>query len=157
ISLARQKALPVEVALWIPNILFLAFGTVMLARLETPGDRDFVGWLVTTIRKVAHAPQTHLPRILDYIHPRVWLARFPMLPQLVDTYILASFLFYFGILLVSFVLMTHVFTFFELLSDIIKNHIALSRVVTYLVFLTPRLIYDFTPVAVLTAVLVVFG
>jgi LPS export ABC transporter permease LptG len=50
-----------------------------------------------------------------------------------------------------------VFTFFELLSDIIKNHVAMSRVLTYHLFLTPRLVYRFTPYGVLTAVLVVFG
>ena len=33
----------------------------------------------------------------------------------------------------------------------------MSRVLTYHFFLTPRLIYDLTPVAVLTAVLVTFG
>jgi len=41
-------------------------------------------------------------------------------PQVIDTYVLYSFLFYFLVLLVSFVLMTHVYTFFELLSDIVK-------------------------------------
>jgi len=61
------------------------------------------------------------------------------------------------VLLVSFVMMTHVFTFFELLSDIVKNHIPMSRVLSYHLFLTPRLIYDLAPVGVLTAVLVTFG
>jgi LPS export ABC transporter permease LptG len=53
--------------------------------------------------------------------------------------------------------MFHVFTFFELLSDVIKNRIPMSRVFTYLFFLSPRLIYQVTPVSVLTSVLVVFG
>jgi LPS export ABC transporter permease LptG len=82
---------------------------------------------------------------------------FPLLPQVVDTYLFSSFLFYFFLWLISFLLMTHVFTFFELLSDIIKNHISMGRVFTYLFFLSPRLIYRFTPISVMTAVLVVFG
>src|SRR4029077_6212799 len=57
----------------------------------------------------------------------------------------------------SFVLMFHVFTFFELLSDIIKNHIPIGKVISYLFFLSPRLIYRFTPISVMTSVLVVFG
>ena len=61
------------------------------------------------------------------------------------------------LLLVSFVLMTHVYTFFELLSDIVKNHIAMFRVFTYLFFLTPQLIYDSAPISVLVAVLITFG
>ncbi len=60
-------------------------------------------------------------------------------------------------LLVSFVLMTLVYTFFELLSDIVKNHIAMDRVFTYFLFLTPQLIYDSTPISVLVAVLITFG
>ena len=76
---------------------------------------------------------------------------------MIDTYVLTSFLFYFVLLLISFVLIFHVFTFFELLSDIIKNHPPMTHVLSYHFFLTPRLIYDFTPVGVLAAVLVAFG
>jgi len=65
--------------------------------------------------------------------------------------------FYFALLLASFVLIFHVFTFFELLSDIIKNHPSMAKILSYHFFLTPRLIYDFTPIGVLTAVLVAFG
>lgn len=95
--------------------------------------------------------------MLERLEPRRVLARFSLLPQVMDAMVLSSFLFYFLVLLVTFVMMTHVFTFFELLSDIVKNHIPMSRVLTYHFFLTPRLIYDLTPVGVLTAVLVTFG
>ena len=64
---------------------------------------------------------------------------------------LTSFLFYFLLLLVSFVMMTHVYNFFELLSDIVKNHIPMALVGKYLLFLTPKLIYDSTPMSVLVA------
>ncbi len=70
---------------------------------------------------------------------------------------LSSFLFYFAVLLLSFVLMAEVYNFFELLSDIVKNKIPLFRVFTYLFFLTPKLIYDMLPVSVLVGVLVTFG
>ena len=61
------------------------------------------------------------------------------------------------LLLVGLVLMTHVYTFFDLLSDIVKNNIAMSRVFTYLFFLTPELIFDLAPMSVLVAVLITFG
>jgi LPS export ABC transporter permease LptG len=94
---------------------------------------------------------------LERLEPRVWLARFSLLPRITDTYVLSSFVFYFVVLLASFVLMYQVFTFFELLSDIIRNHIPMDRVLAYHFFLTPRLIYELAPFAVLTAVLVSFG
>ena len=156
ISVARQETLPAGLALWLPNLVFTVFGLAMLTRLEAPGEHDYIGRLLGFARAVGRVPQARVPRVLDRIQPR-WSFRIPLLPGVVDTYILFSFLFYFVMLLVSFVAMTHVFTFFELLSDIIKNRTPLERILSYHMFLTPRLIYDLTPIAVLTSVLVVFG
>ena len=157
INFGRQGTIPAGFAVWIPNLAFAVLGFSLLTRLEAPGDRDYIGRLARLFRSASRRPQESIPRLLDRIQPKVWKGRFPLLPQVVDTYLLSSFLFYFVLWLVSFVLMFHVFTFFELLSDVIKNHVPMSRVFTYLFFLSPRLIYRFTPVSVLTAVLVVFG
>ena len=154
IHFALEGTLPAGLAVWMPNIAFAILGFTMLARLEAPGDRDYIGRLTRLFRSPSRAPQENIPRLLDRIQPKMW---FPLLPQVVDTYLFSSFIFYFLLWLFSFLLMTHVFTFFELLSDIIKNHISMGRVFTYLFFLSPRLIYRFTPISVMTAVLVVFG
>jgi LPS export ABC transporter permease LptG len=53
--------------------------------------------------------------------------------------------------------MIQVFTFFDLLSDIVKNNIPMSHVVRYHLFLTPELIYDTLPIAVLVSILATFG
>ena len=157
INFGRQGTIPAGLAVWMPDLVFAVLGLSMLARLEAPGDRDYIGRLTRLFRTASRKPQERIPRLLDRIQPRTWSWRFPLLPQVLDTYLFSSFLFYFVLWLVSFVLMYHVFTFFELLSDIIKNHIGMGRVFTYLFFLTPRLIYRFTPISVLTSVLVVFG
>jgi len=156
IGLARQRTLPTGIAVWTPDIVFAVIGLLLLLRLDTPGDRDWMsivrGWYTTIIeslRGVVPANPGAAPSRL--------LLRIPFLPQLVDTYVLSSFLFYFVVLLVSLVTMAEVFTFFELLSDIIKNHIAMARVGEYLFYLAPHLIYDSTPVSVLVAVLICFG
>ena len=60
-------------------------------------------------------------------------------------------------MLISFVLLLLVFTFFELLGDIIRNRTALVTVGEYLINLTPSMIYTITPLSVLIAVLVTFG
>jgi LPS export ABC transporter permease LptF/LPS export ABC transporter permease LptG len=157
INFGRQGTIPAGLAAWIPNLAFAVLGFSLLTRLEAPGDRDYIGRLTRLFRSASRRPQESIPRLLDRFQPKVWKGRFPLLPQVVDTYLLSSFLFYFVLWLVSFVLMVHVFTFFELLSDVIKNHIPMSKMFTYLFFLSPRLIYQLTPVSVLTAVLVVFG
>jgi LPS export ABC transporter permease LptG/LPS export ABC transporter permease LptF len=154
LRLAQKGSVSPGPAMWAPDVLFLILGVTMMARLESPGDRDYIGKLAGLFRSVGRAPREHMPRLLDRVQSRLW---FPMLPQVVDGYLVTSFLFYFLLWLASFVLMTHVFTFFDLLSDILKNNISLTRVAAYFFFLTPRYIYNFTPISVLTAVLVVFG
>ena len=157
VSLARQGTLRPEIAVWLPDLIFAAIGVAMIARLENPGDLDLVGGVVAFFRSLGRAPQERAMRVRDRFGPRVWVTRFPLLPQVIDTYVLAGFLFYFFVMLTSFVLIYQVFTFFELLSDIIKNHPPMSHVLSYHFFLTPRLIYEFTPLSVLAAVLVAFG
>ena len=80
----------------------------------------------------------------------------PLLPQIVDTYVLSNFLFYLVLVLASFVLMTEVYNFFELMGDMIRNS-SLLTMFTYLFFLMPQLIYWMLPISVLVAVLVTFG
>src|SRR5205807_3631836 len=78
-------------------------------------------------------------------------------PQILDDYVLRQFLEYLGLVLATFVVLTLVFTFFELLGDIIRNRIALITVGEYLVNVIPSMIYLMTPLSVLIAVLVTFG
>jgi len=154
IGLAKQRAILVE-GIWLPNLFFMLAGLILISRLERPGDRDLVGtmrgWVTTVLDrfrpKFAPEPGGNYRRVR-------WL---PLVPQLVDTYVLSSFVFYFSMLLASFVGMTEIYNFFELLSDIIRNGIAMSKVFTYLFFLAPMLIYNTLPVSVLVAVLVTFG
>jgi LPS export ABC transporter permease LptG/LPS export ABC transporter permease LptF len=155
IGMAKQRALPVEIAVWTPDAAFMIAGLILIARLERPGDRDLVGSLRGWITAGYHRlrPRFTSPEVSDRGRVR-WM---PLVPQLLDTYVLTSFLFYFAILLASFVLMTEVYNFFDLLGDIIRNSIAMSRVFTYLFFLTPMLIYETLPISVLVAVLVTFG
>jgi LPS export ABC transporter permease LptG len=156
-GLAKQHKLPVGVAMWIPNLVFALIGILLITRLERPGDRDWVGLATNWLASGWARLRGRLPMGPAQVRSRRRPWRPFVVPQVVDTYVLYTFLFYFVLLLVSFVLMTHVYTFFELLSDIVKNNIAMSRVFTYLFFLTPELIYESAPISVLVAVLITFG
>ncbi|MGI8745348.1 MAG: LptF/LptG family permease [Bryobacteraceae bacterium] len=155
-GLARQEKLPVGTAVWIPNMLLAAIGIMLLIRMERPTRHDWIGiardFIVSGWQRMLGRRPTGLGARAAR---RRWT--FPLVPQVIDRYVLTSFLFYFVLLLTSFVLMIHVYTFFELLSDIVKNRIPMSRVITYLAFLTPKLIYDSTPISVLVSVLITFG
>ncbi len=156
IGMAEQKRLPAEIAVWAPNAAFAVMAVALMAGLERPGERDPLGaargrladWWARARARLAFASGNGDGR-LRY--------RLPLVAQLVDTYVLSTFLFYFAVLLAGFVAMSHVFIFFELLGDIVQRGIAWSRVLSYHLFLTPKLIYDAAPFGVLVGVLVTFG
>ncbi len=162
-GMARQRTLSPELSAWLPNAFFFVLGVIFLSRLELPGDRDMISVMrggvdrfVAFLKGLTGRGRSMAIRSNDA--PRMRLFTFPgALFQIVDGYILSNFLFYFLVLLASFVAMTEVYNFFELLSFIVKNSIPLTKVFSYLFFLIPKLIYETLPISVLVAVLVTFG
>lgn len=158
-GLARQQKLPVGLAVWIPNLSFLMIGVILLLRMENPNNKDWVGAIADLLQRQWKRLSGSFTGGNGSSKARGarQVQRFPLVPQVVDSYVLAAFLFYFVLILISFVLTYHIYTFFELLGDIVKNQIPMSEVLTYLFFLSPKLIYDSTPVSVLVSVLITFG
>ncbi len=157
IGQAQLGTLPVAVAVWTPNAAFAVLGLTLLWRAERPGGRDLLGALrrrmealYARLRRLAHLGAANGFRTRA-------AQRRPLLPQLLDTYVLSSYLLYFALFLCAFVLMAEVFTFFELLGDIVKNKIPSTLVAAYLFYLAPMLIYDSTPFSAMVAALVTFG
>ncbi len=99
--------------------------------------------------------------ILDKLQPRGAAAAKPksrgIFPRILDEYIVREFVGLFALVLAGFVLLMIVFTFFDLVGDILRNHIALAIVGEYLLNLTPSMLYQIAPLAVLIAALVTFG
>lgn len=159
IGLAQRGTLKAWVAVWIPDIIFFLIGLTLFARLDRPGDREWTTWFRVAYEAVSGWIMERLRKVQPGagLQSRSMRARLFLLPQVIDAYVLKTFWFYFTVLLFSFVMMTIVYNFFELLGDIIKNHIAFHRVLTYFFFLTPKLVYDSAPMGVLVAVLVTFG
>ena len=152
IGLARKGSLPVPVAVWTPDAVFAIASAILLSRLELPGDTDLFGFL----RRLTARLLSFQPR--QRTQPgRQSAPRFAFRPLLIDGYILNSFLFYFFVLLFSLVLLIEVFTFFELLGDMVKNDIPMTTMLDYLWHLAPKLIYDLTPIGSLVASLICFG
>jgi LPS export ABC transporter permease LptF/LPS export ABC transporter permease LptG len=155
--LGQTGKLPVGIAMWIPNAVFAVVGLVLLTRMERPGDRDLIAAVIAWATAAWTGLRGKLPTAAAQVRSRSRGWRMFLIPQVVDRYVLQSFLFWFGLLLIGFVLMTHVYEFFDLLSDIVKNNIAMARVFAYLFFRTPQIIFDSAPMSVLVAVLITFG
>ena len=153
VSLAREGKLPVFVGVWAANMLFAFFGLLLLRQMAVSGiglGSYFASFLsrfkapeLLTAKNQPAKERTYQER-----------SRFPLL---LDDYVLREFLSTFALVMVSFVILLLVFTFFELLGDIIRNRTPLVTVTEYLINLTPSMIYNITPLAVLVAVLVTFG
>jgi LPS export ABC transporter permease LptG/LPS export ABC transporter permease LptF len=153
-SLARSHSMSVELASWLPNAGFAIAGIVMIARMESPGDRDWFG----SIRQTIAAWVSGIPDKVSIKREAVGAAGIKLaLFQILDSYVLSNFLFYFAVTLFCLVTMSQVFIFFDLLGDVVKNHIPMSHVVKYHVYLTPSLIYTTLPIAVLVSILATFG
>ncbi len=156
VALARQGKLPPFAGVWLANVAFGIGGIVLLRQMVTGGAAPAflgaaAGWVKSRLPKLeAPAKPT---RVIEPVrhHAR---GRFPLI---LDDYILREFLTTLGLVLVTFVMLLLVFTFFELIGDIIRNKTPFITVGDYLINLTPSMIYTITPLSVLLAVLVTFG
>lgn len=153
VALSRQNKLPPFVGVWAANFLFGTGGLILLRQMATGGSL-LAALTSISFRRTSNGngkvARVNAPARI----PRHGRSRFPLI---LDDYVLREFLTTFGLVLVSFVLLLLVFTFFELIGDIIRNHISLLIVGKYLVNLTPNLVYNVMPLCVLIAVLVTFS
>jgi LPS export ABC transporter permease LptG/LPS export ABC transporter permease LptF len=154
-ALARQNKLPASVGVWLANVLFATCGVVLLRQMSTGGAAlAAITSVGSWFKSAAKEDSAGTPSVRPEAKPRHTRGRFPLI---LDEYVLKEFLSTFAMVLVTFVMLMLVFTFFELLGDIIRNRTPLVTVGEYLMNLTPSMIYTITPLSVLIAVLVVFG
>ena len=162
VGLARQGKIPAGLGGWLADIVFFLGGAFLLWRVE---HRPFeLGSLRTTWnpfhRLKDGAGLLPLPtRTEDAFkrasnRRRVFSARFPMI---LDDYVLRDFVVYLGMIVTAFVVLLLVFTVFELIGDILRNHISPLVVGAYLLNVSPYFIYNIAPLSILLAVLITFG
>ncbi len=162
-ALGRQNKLPAFLGVWSANLLFASVGIFLLWQMATGGRvlSTIAGWVS---RMPKQQSDTGKPNGVPLTN---WLDRFQrnrqqaksrsIFPRILDEYVMREFLATFVMVLSGFVLLLLVFTFFELIGDIIRNRPPLTLVGAYLVNLTPDMLYQIAPLAVLIAVLVTFS
>jgi len=158
LSLARQGRLHPAIGLWLANAVFGLGGFLMLRQMRRVRMRlQFIQeWFVDTVRRVERR-SLESGRIgvgLAMLNPLSSRDRFF---QILDVYIIRGWLFYFAALLVTFTGIYIIFDFFQLLGDIVHNHVAVVVVANYYRYLTPQVIYLMLPLSILVATLVNFG
>jgi LPS export ABC transporter permease LptF/LPS export ABC transporter permease LptG len=180
----RADKTPIEIRLgqWVLHQLRGWSQSWLRDREETslrPARRLFfssrVAWILAIPLALAMASLAFVgPRLLGKVPSTVWGGEYfyPLLVLclmgflvliaqrfmlILDNYVLRKFVGLLGLILSSFLVLTLVFTFFELLSDMIRNRISLVTVGAYLLNEIPSMLYLVTPLSVLLAVLVGFG
>jgi LPS export ABC transporter permease LptG len=165
-ALGRQDKIPVFIAVWLANLVFASVGTFLLWQMASGGRvlSAITSWTTRSPKPksgpalTANAYWGPLAGLISRFQPRAQRAKSRgAFPRILDEYIVVEFLKTFTLVLSGFVLLMLVFTFFDLVGDILRNHIPMTTVGEYLINLTPSMLYHIAPLAVLIAVLVTFG
>ena len=200
VAFAKSDKLSPVLGVWAANLIFTAFGILLLqqlagtgflihffnsiaaslgrmlshiapsrirttlARLTRPASRPAAGAPAAQIASIhasaaasnsislVHAHQSH-PTLVQRLRS-LFNTNFPLL---LDEYVMRAYATNFFLSLGAFALLFIVFTFFELIGDIVHNHTALVTVGDYLLNLTPYIVSTVTPLCSLLAVLVTFS
>ena len=156
LSLAKSGRVPPAVGVWMANVVFGIVGALLLWRtdkmpIELGMGQAVVNWFKnwTQARSQGRGESRANGSRRPQFNPRF--------PLILDDYVLRTFTGHLLLILSSFLVLTLIFTFFELLTDIVRNKVPMSMVGEYLLNVIPSLLYLVTPLSVLLAVLVTFG
>src|SRR5208282_2174209 len=159
---ARQGLVSPALGMWAANFILLVVALLLFPRMqryrgEAPLPDFFIRvaafWrlLRRSIRAKSRASsfrsENGAPRPPSY----------SSFPSIIDLYLLRRFFYYFLLILVAFLFLFEIFTFFELAEDIRRHNVPFMVVINYFRFLIPYSVYQFTPLGALVAVLVTFG
>jgi lipopolysaccharide export system permease protein len=158
VSLARGGKISPVLGVWMANIVFGLIGVVLLSRtdripIELGLGQMLLGQFKDVLGKIFNAKADE-PANGSRRRGRLFSTRFPLI---LDDYVLRSFVSYLLLILSSLLVLFLVFTYFELLSDIVRKKIPLLTQLEYLLNFVPSVLYQITPLAVLLTVLVMFG
>ncbi|MGD0787641.1 MAG: LptF/LptG family permease [Terracidiphilus sp.] len=158
VALGQQNRIPAFFAVWSANLIFATGGIFLLWQMASGGRlmNAIASWSSRSPKpRPAGAP---LGMLLSAFQPRSQRAKARnVFPRILDEYVVREFLNMFILVLLGFVLLMLIFTVFELLGDILRHNTPWSTVGEYLINLTPSMLYQIAPLAVLIAVLVTFG
>jgi LPS export ABC transporter permease LptF/LPS export ABC transporter permease LptG len=166
VAFAKTGKLSPFLGVWGANLIFAATGALLLYQLSRGGIAlsifaaagDWLKQISARLLPGQDPDPEHIARftaatVLRRLRSALGL-RFPLL---LDDYVLREFSTNLALVLSTFAMLFLVFTFFELIGDIIRNRTPLVTVGDYLLNLIPYILYNTTPLCVLVAVLITFG
>ena len=163
VALARDGKLSPFAGVWGANILFTAAGVLLIQQLSRGGFALHLlasagAALVKIFTRLRPSARANVEGFRSGASMRglrrALRIRFPLI---LDEYVMGSALRNFMLVLVSLSMLFLIFTFFELIGDIIRYRTPLVTVGEYLVNLIPFILYNVTPLCALVGVLITFG
>src|SRR5215469_12464060 len=162
VSLARQGKIAPGPGVWLADIICLVVGVFLLWRSERrPFEIAAIKGSWSNLKAGIQGgtllmPTTSAENVFQRAakRKRVLSASFPMI---LDDYVLRDFIFNFCLVVGTLVILSLIFTAFELIGDILRNHISLWIVGAYLLNVTPYFLYNIAQYGVLLAVLITLG
>jgi LPS export ABC transporter permease LptF/LPS export ABC transporter permease LptG len=162
VSLARQGKVPPGVGVWLADIVCLLLGLFLLWRSERrPFEIAALKGSWTSLKArfqggTLLVPTSSAANVFERAakRKRVFSATFPMI---LDDYVLRDFIVNFALVVGALVVLSLIFTAFELLGDILRNQVSPWVVGDYLLSVTPYFLYNITQYGVLLAVLITLG
>ncbi|MEO6922632.1 MAG: LptF/LptG family permease, partial [Bryocella sp.] len=165
VAMARDGKLSPFVGVWGANLLFTGAGLLLVHQLTNGGIAlNRLAALGPAFNRVwARRAESHMAASTVQARPtgrgvqrlrRALRMRFPLI---LDGYVMGSVFRNFLLVLFSLSVLFLIFTFFELIGDIIRYRTPLVTVGEYLLNLIPFVLYNVTPLCALVAVLITFG
>ncbi len=170
VALAKQQKVSPFLGVWGANLLFAAVGVVLLQEMTRGGA------VVDAFASVGAKLAGMLPGRLGWdgavaaggveeplgtvLLKRVRRMRSVLrirFPLLLDEYVMREFGQNFGLVLLTFSAVFVIFTFFDLVGDIVRNRTAVVTVGAYLLNLLPFILDRVVPICSLVAALLTFG
>jgi LPS export ABC transporter permease LptF/LPS export ABC transporter permease LptG len=158
---ARQGVVSPAVGMWAADVFIALIGSALFPRLEryrgeapvpTPLSRLAAFWRLRRRRQIRAKARFARASNGDSSPPS-----YSSLPSIVDLYLLRRFFYFFAVIMIVFLFLFEIFTFFELAEDIRRHNVPFIVVVNYFRYLIPYSVYQFTPLGALVAVLVTLG
>lgn len=165
-ELSRSHGLPLLFGVWGANLIMLGVAVLslrypvtdtklfqLMARLARPKG----GWTRPGkwLRKAEAAGRELNLRLQS------WFRKLPPLElrvaRVIDLYMMRKFTLYFIPTLMVVMGLFFLFTFFELINDVLARNIPYSTLLEYFFFLTPQILLLLVPISVLIATLIAFG
>jgi LPS export ABC transporter permease LptG len=160
---ARQGVVSPAVGMWAANLILAIFAIALFPRMERYRGEVAAPALLTRLGALWRLIRRRTVRVKPRPSPvraengEVLLPSYSSLPSIIDLYILRRFFYFFLVIMLAFLFLFEIFTFFELAEDIRRHNVTFLVVVNYFRYLIPYSVYQFTPLGALVSVLVTLG